>query len=129
MDRAEGFYPSGVGSIPARGANNFEDTIMGHDITAYTKAPDLYGEGEDNTQIAYLRYAAWNTVARHFYKALDCVHFDGGCSGICAYAEFSQDKLIKARELIPSNDDRAIFFLDKCIEYTEGGNTCFIDFC
>jgi hypothetical protein len=56
---------------------------MGHDISACRIKANLQkGIEIESTEIAYLRFGAWNTVGQYlFYESLDAQQFNGGCSG------------------------------------------------
>jgi hypothetical protein len=85
---------------------------MGHDISGY-KQDDSSQENE----IAYLRRAAWNPLARVIYEALNAEEHDCGCSGCGSQQAFSQKQLISALSKIPEGEETEPErkFLSDCI--------------
>lgn len=90
---------------------------MGHDISGYLKADTEHG-----SEVAYLRRAAWDDLARTIYTALECAEHDCGCSGCGTERVFSPAELTAALERVPDGEDteREREFLRKCI--AEGGD-------
>lgn len=86
---------------------------MGHDISGYLKA-----DREHKNEVAYLRRAAWDDLARTLYNALDCEELDCGCSGCGTERIFIRSELENALTRIPGGDDteREREFLRRCIE-------------
>jgi hypothetical protein len=77
---------------------------MGHDIYGYRTKTDLDasedGENSDDHHIAYLRRGAFNPLKTEIYKALNCLEFNGGCSGNGDHKEFTKEQLLAALDYL-----------------------------
>lgn len=85
---------------------------MGHDISGFRQ-----DDSSQDEEIAYLRRAAWNPLARVIYEALDAKDHDCGCSGCGTEKSFSSEQLIAALSKIPEGEETEPErkFLSDCI--------------
>jgi hypothetical protein len=91
---------------------------MGHDVSGYLKA-----DAEHDNEVAYLRRAAWDGLARTIYAALQSPEMDCGCSGCGHEKQFSHAEIEAALARVPEGKDteREREFLRKCLAAGAGG--------